>query len=140
MLGASVDGLSALRDFSELSNHVGDLSTRRPVLALELNSPLETALRALDMNELRWEVLYHETIGIEEAVEELRPKLSPDSVPVAERMFRNVFDGRPSSETATEKLSGLTQRADTPQFSDLPMLREPPQAPRRQSPSSRDRA
>jgi len=64
---------------------------------------LEAAMGRLDMEELGWALFYHQAINLEEAVEELRKKIEPEDVEIAQMLFRNTIRRRPGNGSRTER-------------------------------------
>ena len=64
---------------------------------------LETAIHDADMEQLGWDLFYHERIDLDAAIEELRPALTPTEVEVAEHVFLNAVENQPGTDHALER-------------------------------------
>ena len=64
---------------------------------------LAEAIEETDMEQLGWDVFYHGTIDLDQALELIRPHITPDKVAVAEVQFQNAIERRPGMDNALPK-------------------------------------
>ncbi|WP_419948271.1 RNA-directed DNA polymerase [Candidatus Palauibacter sp.] len=67
---------------------------------------LAAAMRAFDMEPLKWNLFYDDTDDFDDAIAELRLRITPDIVSVAERLFMATYERRPGSKAPEGELSG----------------------------------
>ena len=59
---------------------------------------LEAALKAAGLDEVGWALFYHETATLDEAIQALRPSITPDKGEIAARLFREILKRTPEKE------------------------------------------
>ena len=59
-------------------------------MAEDANKLRET-IKETGMEQLEWDLFYHGSIDLDEAIERLRPLIEPEKVRVAERLFRDAM-------------------------------------------------
>lgn len=56
----------------------------------------EEALARFDLEELGWALFYHGTIGVEEAIDQLKAKMTLEDGRIAARLFNSIMEKRPT--------------------------------------------
>ena len=64
---------------------------------------LGTAIREAGMEQLEWDLFYHATVDLEDAIEEIRPTLQPDEIEIAKELFLDAVQRQPGTKNALSR-------------------------------------
>ena len=105
------------RSFTVVPNEIAEAESRAKEEYLSSVSSgeddLEKALDEAGLDEVGWQLLYHHTIDIGEAIEQLRAVIKPSAVRVAETLLRDVLARQPgeANELDSEVFHALVSKA-----------------------------
>jgi len=65
---------------------------------------LSTLMEEAELDDqMKWDLFYHQSISIEDVIEEIRDHLQPDELEIAENLFSETINGLPDGETPLPK-------------------------------------
>jgi hypothetical protein len=105
------------RSFAAVPDEIAAAQTRaKEEYLASLTTGEEDVEKALDdagLHEVGWQLLYHHTIDIGQAIEKLRPTIKPTEVRVAETVLRDALARQPGEANAldAEVFHALVQKA-----------------------------
>jgi hypothetical protein len=106
------------RSFATVPEEIAAAQTRAKEeylasLATGEEEDVEKALDDAGLHEVGWQLLYHHTIDIGQAIEKLRPMIKPTEVRVAETVLRDALARQPGEANAldAEVFHALVQKA-----------------------------